>query len=233
MNVEYRSTSSLMIPTVVSSSRSPHDTSHRHSRSDYTASPAIVAWPDIRYFHSRSTTACFALPADPSCRTLPRFSVFFSVSPSSLLLTRLRACVLTRVPCACARECVRECVRTCHCHSISHFSRCARSFRSLHRCESCTKKSRRCGRQALPGRISLSGNVPTEQPTLALTLCPFRGVLWREPCLSLSLAHSFPLPISVSSPHSLLPRVGHPLASATVFSPSHSYPTPSRSPCHG
>lgn len=76
-------------------------------------------------------------------------------------------------------------------HSISHFFPVrARSFRSLHRCESCTKKSCRCGRQALPGRISLSGNVPTEQPTLALTLCPFRGVLWREPCLSLSLLPS-------------------------------------------
>lgn len=69
--------------------------------------------------------------------------------------------------------------------------------RSLHRCGSCTRESCRCSRQALPGRVSLSGNVPTEQPTLALTLCPFRGVLWREPrlCLSrsavLSLAPSF------------------------------------------
>lgn len=79
--------------------------------------------------------------------------------------------------------------------------------RSLHRCGSCTRESCRCSRQALPGRVSLSGNVPTEQPTLALTLCPFRGVLWREPRLCLSLV---PFPLALAPPP--VRALSHPLS---------------------
>lgn len=103
---------------------------------------------------------------------------------------------------------MHACVRT-YVTQLLYLS--VRAFtRSLHRCESCTRKSCRCSKQALPGRVSLSGNVPTEQPTLALTLCPFRGVLWREPCLFLS--HSLLFSLSLSPADSLsLPRTSiHP-----------------------
>lgn len=79
--------------------------------------------------------------------------------------------------------------------------RCARSLDPCTAASPGTRKSCRCSRQALPGRVSLSGNVPTEQPTLALTLCPFRGVLWREPCLFPS--HSLPFSISLTLADSL------------------------------
>lgn len=84
------------------------------------------------------------------------------------------------------------------CHSIF---RCARLLDPCTAASPGTRKSCPCSRQALPGRVSLSGNVPTEQPTLALTLCPFRGVLWREPCLFPS--HSLPFPISLTPADSL------------------------------
>lgn len=144
------------------------------------------------------------------------------------------------------REYVRAYVHMSLSHSFSlSLSLSVRAFtRSLHRCESCTRKSCRCSRQALPGRVSLSGNVPTEQPTLALTLCPFRGVLWREPCLFLS--HSLLLSLSLSPADSLsLPRSPIRPSSTIPLPPPRSinlsrssslrlsYPTLPRSPFHG
>lgn len=179
------------------------------------------------------------------------------------LRSYVHACsrAITRVPC---RRCLRRvcmyvyvCVRVCTCvvayvrHLVNHHTLPSRAFsRSLHRYESCTRESCRCSRQALPGRVSLSGNVPTEQPTLALTLCPFRGVLWRESRASLSFSFSLALSSLSSSltAHTLLPSHSppHPRQSPSHFHlrvlsfslflflcSSRSYPTPPRSPLHG
>lgn len=120
---------------------------------------------------------------------------------------------------------VGKCMRACvHAYVTQSLYLLVHAFtRSLHRCESCTRKPCRCSRQALPGRVSLSGNVPTEQPTLALTLCPFRGVLWREPCLFLSLSPVSSLPrvhrLSLSFSRSSPPVEHHP-TSTSAFSQS-------------
>lgn len=148
----------------------------------------------FRYFHSRSAAACFALPARLGSQlpNYPSFLVLFLALPPRPFLraSYVHACFPeSRVP-VFASAYASAYIRVIATRSVT-FPGAHVSFRSLHRYESCTEKSCQCGRQALPGRISLSGNVPTEQPTLALTLCPFRGVLWRKPSLSLALSLSY------------------------------------------
>lgn len=251
MYIEYRSSSSFMIPIVVSSFRSPHSARAATGFSSHHL-PRLL--PGLTYGVSLVPLATryrlFRTPGGSQLLYSPSYlRLRLDLPPQGVLYARTCMRAHTRaVPFRCAyiRACSRAYVRTCMCITQSvHHTLPSRAFsRSLHRCRSCTRESCRCSRQALPGRVSLSGNVPTEQPTLALTLCPFRGVLWRESSASLSFSLALSsLPSSHPRTPSflltlLLTLVGHPLApiptslSVSLFS-SCSNPTPPRSPLHG
>lgn len=174
----------------------------------------------LRCFHSRSATVCFALPADPSCRTIPRFSV--SLLGPSYAPTCMRA--YPSPVCLCSRVCTR--VRTYVSLPLDQSLFPVRAFfpilaplRVLHQevvsvrqagtprtylsLWQCSDRATHLSTDALP----VSGGVVAKAVPVSFSLS-----------LSLSLFPSHPRILSFS-----LPRVGHPLASATVFSPSRSY----------
>lgn len=173
-----------MIPAVVSSFRSQHEPPPPRSGLHRATRVCCLAR------HTALLLLASTLPPISLARRIQaaEFSLDYSgFSSASLLSTGFHAptCMRAHARLQERRIDVREYVRMSLSHSIFQ---CARSL------DPCTVASpapgSRVGAAGTPRTcLSLSGNVPTEQPTLALTLCPFRGgVVARAVSLSLTLS---------------------------------------------